>query len=158
MSERTATSVPTRRSPLDAWYRTAGRGTQLVETMQLPVAWASPQPRTPAVRLVDLSWRQRLGCKGPTAEAWLGAQGFRVPAAANSAALDSQGVLVARLATSEFLVEAVHGGAAAVTAARRSLASAERPSTVYPVERQDFVIELAGAGTNALLRQTPLTH
>jgi sarcosine oxidase gamma subunit len=153
MSGSAATSGPIRRSPLDSWYRSAGRGTRIVADMQLPEAWLSPQPKTAALGLADFSWRRRLGCKGPTAEAWLAAQGFRIPADANSATLDERGVLVARLATSEFLVEAVDGGGAAVAEARHGLAAALRPLTVYPVERQDFVVEVSGSPTNALLRQ-----
>jgi sarcosine oxidase, subunit gamma len=116
-----------------------------------------------ALRLEDLSWRPRFGCKGPGAQDWLTAQGYGVPMAANSASLEA-GVLVARLATSEFLVEAVgsapgaqHGadpGAQRVAATGMQLSQGTRPAVVYPVAREDTVIGLRGAGLNAVLRQT----
>lgn len=75
-----------------------------------------------ALRIDDLSARPRFGCKGPGAPAWLAANGYSVPDGANSARLDSRGVLVARLATSEFLIEAIDGGAQAVSASLQQLA------------------------------------
>jgi sarcosine oxidase subunit gamma len=102
--------------------------------------------------LSDVSSRRRFGCKGPGAEEWLTRAGFRVPAGANTAALEA-GVLVARLATSEFLVEATGGTAPAVEAARTALGAADRPASVYPVARQDLVVLIRGPATLSLLRQ-----
>ena len=106
-----------------------------------------------ALRFQDLSSRSRFGCKGPGAEAWLSAGGYCVPPIPNTAAVDSAGVLVARLATAEFLVEAADGGGDHVSSAIRPLASAERPADVYPVARFDLVLGISGPGTDALLRQ-----
>jgi sarcosine oxidase gamma subunit len=111
------------------------------------------------LRMDNLSRRPRCGCKGPGAEAWLATQGYRVPAGPNSAALDSNGHLVARLATSEFLIEAVDDAAAGeasdrVALTRMQLLQRSHPTDVYPVAREDLVIELRGPGLNALLRQT----
>jgi sarcosine oxidase subunit gamma len=100
-----------------------------------------------ALRIDDLSARPRFGCKGPGAPSWLAANGYSLPEGANSARVDSQGVLVARLATSEFLIEAVGGGAEGV------LGSPARPLDVYPVARQDLVIGIQGPGLQTLLRQ-----
>jgi sarcosine oxidase subunit gamma len=144
-----------RRSPLEDWYERVAAGRRLVEDMSLPSALKDAVPRGTAVRLGDLSWRRRLGCKGPGAPEWLAAQGFVVPAAANSwQRTDS--VIVARLATSEFLVEASGGAgpAAKVEGARQLLATASCPSGVYPVARHDLVVSLAGPSTVDLLRQT----
>jgi len=105
------------------------------------------------VQLEDLSARARFGCKGPGAQDWLTDQGYGVPAAPNSAALDAGGVLVARLATSEFLVEAVEAGAQRVAASGAQLMHASRPAVVYPVAREDLAIGLRGTGLNTLLRQ-----
>jgi sarcosine oxidase gamma subunit len=105
------------------------------------------------LRLDDLSQQQRFGCKGPGAEPWLAAAGYTVPPAPNSAAVDAAGVVVARLATSEFLVEAVDGGSEQVSSTRRQLASASRPTNVYPVARQDMVVGIQGPGIQTLLRQ-----
>jgi sarcosine oxidase, subunit gamma len=98
--------------------------------------------------------RPRCGCKGPGAAGWLSAQGYRVPAAANSAELDPVGVLVARLATSEFLLEPIAGNSNRVEATRAELTQRRQPVTVYPVTRQDFVVTINGDGLHALLRQT----
>jgi sarcosine oxidase subunit gamma len=107
------------------------------------------------LRFEDLSLRARFGCKGPGAETWLAAAGYRVPPEPNSAAIDADGVLVARLATAEFLIEAADGGAAGrVESTLRRLTPPARPHDVYPVARQDLVIGIEGAATNALLRQT----
>jgi sarcosine oxidase gamma subunit len=107
-----------------------------------------------SVQFADISDRPRFGCKGPGAESWLAAQACRVPAAANSATLDGDGVLVARLATSEFLVDAVEGGDRRVAAMRAGLADLPRPRQVYPVLRQDQVMTISGTGLAGLLRQT----
>jgi len=95
----------------------------------------------------------RCGCKGPGAESWLRAQGYRVPAEANSAALDPDGVLVARLASAEFLLEPLGGGRERVASTRAELMQRRQPTTVYPVARQDLVLTLSGSGLPALLRQ-----
>jgi sarcosine oxidase, subunit gamma len=106
-----------------------------------------------AVRLDDLSDRRRFGCKGPGAEPWLAASGYSVPPAPNSAMVDAGGILVARLATSEFLVEAVDAGSERVDSAARQLGLSSRPQDVYPVARQDLVVGIQGSGTQTLLRQ-----
>ena len=131
-------SAPARRSPLHAWFR------------GFPRAQTAP---TGTLRFEDLSWRHRFGCKGPAAESWLSACGFKVPAAPNSAEIDSNGVLVARLATAEFLVEAVDSGEDRVCGAAQRLESAERARDVYPVPRSDLVLGITGTAIDALLRQ-----
>jgi sarcosine oxidase gamma subunit len=105
------------------------------------------------LRLDDLSGHSRFGCKGPGAEPWLAAAGYSVPREPNSAMVDASGVMVARLATSEFLIEAVDGGSERVDSALRQLGSGSRPTNVYPVARQDMVVGLQGPGIQALLRQ-----
>ena len=97
--------------------------------------------------------RPRCGCKGPGAAGWLSSQGYRVPAEPNSAELDPGGVLVARLATSEFLLEPISGSADRVEATRAELTQRRQPVTVYPVARQDVVVTINGDGLHALLRQ-----
>ena len=128
-----------RASPLEPWFR------------QFP---AAPLGDGAVLRFEDLSVRSRFGCKGPGAEPWLAAAGFRVPPEPNSAAIDADGVLVARLATAEFLIEAADGAGGRVESTLRRLTHPARPSDVYPVGRQDLVIGIEGAATNALLRQT----
>ena len=134
-----------------------------------------------ALTFDDLSARPRFGCKGPGAPSWLAANGYSVPEGTNSATVDAQGILVARLATSEFLIEAIDGGAQAVAASLHRLAwpmdppswpigpqgspmgppgqptrppdAPAPPPEVYPVARQDLVVGLQGPGLHTLLRQ-----
>jgi sarcosine oxidase subunit gamma len=106
-----------------------------------------------ALRIDDLSARPRFGCKGPGAPSWLAANGYSVPDSANSARLDSRGVLVARLATSEFLIEAVDGGAQAVSTSLQQWVAPARPLDVYPVARQDLVVGIRGPALQSLLLQ-----
>ncbi|HEY0766311.1 MAG TPA: glycine cleavage T C-terminal barrel domain-containing protein, partial [Steroidobacteraceae bacterium] len=127
-----------RRNPLEAWFRSSSSKLD---------GGAAP------LRFEVLSRRERFGCKGPGAEAWLVGAGLPVPPAPNSAQVDGGGVLVARLASAEFLVESVDGGAERVELARRQLGSAARPAQVYPVARSDLVIAIGGAHLNLLLRQ-----
>ncbi|MEP7242855.1 MAG: hypothetical protein ABI885_04135 [Gammaproteobacteria bacterium] len=102
-----------------------------------------------------VSGRGRVGCKGPGAPAWLEKHGITVPDAPNRYAIDSSGVLSARLATSEFLIEATNDGAASVVEpVRRALEYADFPQGVYPVLRQDFVLEISGAEAAGLFNQT----
>jgi hypothetical protein len=97
------------------------------------------------IALRDVSARARFGCKGPGAERWLEAQGFPLPTLANSWIADGHGVVVARLATSEFLVEAFgRGASAAVSASDPTLQPARRAPGVYGVLRQDLVLEFGG--------------
>jgi len=105
------------------------------------------------LRFDDLSQRRRFGCKGPGAEPWLAAAGYTVPQAPNTAVVDATGVMVARLATSEFLIEAVDGGSERVNSTRRLLGAASRPTNVYPVARQDLVVAIEGPAIQTLLRQ-----
>ena len=133
-----ALSSAHRRSPLEAARASAAPGRA---------------PANARLRFEDLSARERFGCKGPGAEAWLSAAGFTVPRLPNSAQVDASGVLVARLAAAEFLIEAVEGGAERVAASRGQLGSAARPPQVYPVARSDLVIGISGAALNLLLRQ-----
>jgi sarcosine oxidase subunit alpha len=128
-----------RRHPLEAWFR----------------GGASARAAGAEARLhfAVLPHRERFGCKGPGAEAWLTAAGFRVPAAPNSAQVDAGGALVARLGSAEFLVEALDGAVERVAAGRRQLGSATRPVEVYPVARTDLVIGISGAHLHLLLRQ-----
>jgi hypothetical protein len=104
--------------------------------------------------LTDKSSRMRVGCKGPSAETWLAKQGITVPHGANRYSLDSRGLLAARLATSEFLFESMHDDPSALASTKRALDLADMPSGVYPVLRQDFVIEISGARAHELFAQT----
>lgn len=110
---------------------------------------------TAPVTLTNKSARTRVGCKGPAAEAWLAQLGIQVPDGANRYEVDSRGLLSARLATSEFLFESTHPDAASALApAKHALDLADMPSGVYPVLRQDFVVEIRGDNAHDLFSQT----
>ena len=107
------------------------------------------------VRLDVLTARERVGCKGPGAEAWLATRGITVPSGANRYEISQSGVLSARLATSEFLLESTGEATdALIEPLRTALERAEYPRGVYPVLRQDFVLEVSGAEAQELFLQT----
>lgn len=117
--------------------------------MQAPVRLPSDAAAKPIV-LTDASCLPRMGVKGPQAEGWLRAQGVAVPEGVNAWTRTPEGMIVARLARSEFFLEDQPGGAS-VERLRAGLA----PSPgVYPVLRQDAAIALAGERFNDLLVQT----
>ena len=91
----------------------------------------------------DVSRTLRAGVKGPGAAQWLAGLGLPVPDAPNQW-LPLEGGLIARLGTTEFLVE---GPASARLDAPLS-------HGVYPVLRQDFALVLRGARLNDLLLET----
>jgi len=99
--------------------------------------------------------RGRLGFKGPRAAEWLVAHGIVLPMLPNTWAR-SPGVvaaaplLVARLGSTEFFIE----DAAAGTALKRIPAAADDlPPGVYPVLREDWALDLCGAGVHDVLAQ-----
>ena len=112
-----------------------------------------PAPAAPAVTLdvaLELvGGRARLGCKGPAAEAWLQAAGLDLPPAPNSFTGDAN-LLVARLGSAEFFVEAAAG---AQPLAALELALQVPPTGVYPVLREDWTLALVGADVHAVLAE-----
>ncbi|HZF15427.1 MAG TPA: hypothetical protein VE046_05745 [Steroidobacteraceae bacterium] len=115
----------------------------------------SSTARRASVTLADRSARPRFGCKGPAAEAWLRDLGLEIPVPANSWSCERGDVLVARLATSEFLVESLSPANARIDEIAHSLLDpAQRRTALYPVLRQDRVLELGGARANDLLVET----
>ncbi|MDH4260026.1 MAG: methylglutamate dehydrogenase [Gammaproteobacteria bacterium] len=114
----------------------------------------SPAQRDGAM-LRDVSARPRFGCKGPMAEAWLHELGLSVPQPPNSWSCEQGDVLVARLATSEFLVESLAPAHARTREIAGSLLDpGQRRTGLVPVLRQDLVLELRGARANDLLLET----
>jgi len=128
MKSNAAAGIAVRRSAIDEWYRKEPVDARLVEEMLLPQARAATQPVASGLRLRDFSWRRRCGCQRARGRGGLSSFGLRIPSSANAAALDA-GVLVARLATSEFLVEALNGNERRVEATRAALARLADPRT-----------------------------
>jgi sarcosine oxidase subunit gamma len=137
----------TRRSPLHDLLDAQGVGLAEREGMPAPIG---TRAALPPVALTDASCLRRMGVKGPAAQAWLDAQGVPPPAGVNRWQRTADGVLVARLARTEFFLEDRLGGDA-VMRLRAALAPAEG---VYPVMRQDAALVLAGERANELLVQT----
>lgn len=105
--------------------------------------------------LRDVSARPRFGCKGPAAEIWLQELDLAVPLEPNSWRCEHGDVLVARLATSEFLVESIGPVHARISESAGSLLDPkQRRAGLVPVLRQDLVLELTGARANDLLLET----
>ena len=153
MSAAPASTRPLRRSPINAAYGAAADRLFVREDMAQPRPLERTVASDAAVVLTEMSWRRRFGLKGPAAETWLALRGFCAPSPANSWAV-AEGVLVARLATSEFLVEALEAGQTRVGEAAQQLYAGDCLPGAYPVPRQDLVIRLQGAALNELLRQT----
>jgi sarcosine oxidase subunit gamma len=174
-------AVP-RQSPIAAWHATQASAWRIHAGMALPAAYRETADEHAPVILQDLSWRVRCGCKGPRAEQWLSGQGISVPPEFNSWRL-RDGILTARLAMSEFLIECCSNqevehsgndelvrGLLAKLSMPPSLASglhvkvqedlpealrhALPTAGVYPVIRQDLAIGLRGLRANDLLLET----
>lgn len=108
-----------------------------------------------ALQLDVVVGRERVGCKGPAAESWLARHRITVPSGANRYEIAQSGVLSARLATSEFLLESTDRAANdAVEPLRTALERADYPRGVYPVLRQDFVLEISGPRVQELFLET----
>jgi sarcosine oxidase subunit gamma len=149
-----ATAAP-RRSPLAEWHAQHATAWRIEHGMALPAAGASYVADGAPVWLRDVSQRARFGCKGEAAPRWLAGLGIGVPTRFN--AFDQRdGVLVARLAATEFFLEVA--GDAQPRLRRVEAALAERLAAgepgVYPVPRQDAALELGGELARDLLVQS----
>lgn len=102
-----------------------------------------------SIELLQLTGRTRLGVKGPRGGEWLMAHDMVLPSAPNTWT-ESDGILVARLGSSEFFVEDVEGGS---TVGRMQTALAAGPSGVYPVLREDWGFVLRGPSMHDALLQ-----
>jgi sarcosine oxidase subunit gamma len=115
--------------------------------------------------------RARFGLKGPRAAGWLVEHGLTLPSAANTwlvsaaaaaaaaatatvadagAGLGADGVLVARLGSSEFFLEDAAGG---TTVRGMALAAQAYLPGIYPVLREDAAFLLSGDGVHDVLSQ-----
>ncbi len=97
--------------------------------------------------IADLSHQTRAGAKGRGTAEWLASLGVTIPSQPNSWSALSGGGLVARLGTTEFLIE---NDASLVD----KIMQAQRAPGVYPVLRQDAAFALCGVRVNELFLQT----
>ncbi len=113
---------------------------------------AQEQARLQRVALADLSCLSRFGLKGAAAQRWLSDAGIAAPPQINQwQPLGSCG-LIARLGTSEFLIE--DGSAADRNAHALRARLGGGLAGVTPVAREDAEIVLAGPEANRVLSQT----
>ncbi len=109
--------------------------------------------------IADLSFLTRFGVKGANAAEWLANQGLPIPDHPNTWHSLPEGVIIARLGLTEFLIEdsvssAIAKPAPSAIAPRLAAACQSPPAKVYPVLRQDLALALVGDRVNELLRQT----
>ncbi len=151
---RTDPAMPLRTSPLQGALAKLTPQWMTVNRMQVAANIGTPaeeRQKLQAIALADLSHLRRCGLKGPGAEAWLKSTGIEPPAGINQWAPLGELSLVARLATSEFLIEDNIGQ----DYADRIRAQLGRGVPgVTPVLRQDAEIAFTGPRVNELLLQT----
>lgn len=125
-----------------------------VNHMQAALSIGTPveeRQKLQTIALADLSYFKRCGLKGPGAEAWLKSMGIAPPAAINQWAPVGKFGLIARLATSEFLLE---DGRGQDYSDRVRAQLGRGVAGVTPVLRQDAEIALAGPLLNEVMLQT----
>ena len=142
-------SLPVRTSPLaDVQVAHAARWIDL-ENMQSVAAFGrEPSAALDVVAIGDLSYRRRIGVKGPGAAAALAGLGLATPAQPNSWCR-TEDAIVARLGLTEYLIEDSAGG----DTVAKVLALPDTAG-VYPVPRFDAELVVAGPQAIDLFRQT----
>jgi len=138
-----------RQSPLHDAFLTLQPVLGIVHGMRVPLRLPG-DGGTLTLALSDASCLPRMGVKGPQAEQWLRSQGVEIPLGVNAWTRGNDGMLIARLARSEFFLEDRMGG----TSVERLSATLRPAPGVYPVTRQDAALVLTGALVNELLVQT----
>jgi sarcosine oxidase, subunit gamma len=147
-------ATPLRTSPLHSALAKLTSQWMTINQMQVAARIGAPaeeHQKLQAIALADLSHLKRCGLKGPGAEAWLKSMGIETPAGINQWAPLGECSLIARLATSEFLIE---DGIGQDYADRVRAQLGRGVAGVTPVLRQDAEIVLAGPRINELLLQT----
>jgi sarcosine oxidase, subunit gamma len=151
---RSDPATPLRTSPLHSALEKLIPQWATINHMQVVASIGTPaseREKLQTIALADLSHLKRCGLKGPGAAAWLKSLAIGPPAGINQWAPLGACSLVARLATSEFLLEDNLGQ----DYADRVRAQLGRGVPgVTPVLRQDAEILIAGPRTNELLLQT----
>lgn len=147
-------STPLRTSPLHSALSKLNPRWTTINQMSVPASIGTPAEeaeRLHTIALADLSHLKCSGLKGSQAEAWLESIGVEPPSGINRWAPIGECSLIARLATSEFLIEDNVGQD---YADRIGAQLGRGVLGVAPVLRQDAEIALAGPRTNELLLQT----
>ena len=105
-----------------------------------------------AAVLSDVTTLPRIGMKGPNAAAWLAQHGVAIPAQSNSwcAIAADESDIIARLGSSEFLIEAANQPALIDQLGVELRAPV---AGVYPVLREDRAFVLSGAAADDVLAE-----
>jgi sarcosine oxidase, subunit gamma len=151
---RSDPATPLRTSPLHSALEKLSPRWSTINQMQVVASIGTPaseREKLQTIALADLSHLKRCGLKGPGAEAWLKSIGIEPPPGINQWAPLGPCSLIARLASSEFLLEDNVGQDYADRV--RTQLGRGVPG-VTPVLRQDAEIVLAGPRINELLLQT----
>jgi sarcosine oxidase, subunit gamma len=128
---------------------------ETVNGMPVPMSIGDPAAESEALRtvaLADLSCLTRFGLKGPAAEVWLGSREIPLPQRMNQWLPIGRWGLLARLGSSEFLIEDDPGERGVTLDLKAELGRGIRG--VVPVLRQDAEIAIAGCRAIDLLVQT----
>ena len=147
-------NAPLRTSPLHSAMSKLTSQWKAINQMQVATGIGTANEeheKLKSIALTDLSHRKRCGLKGANAEAWLKSIDIEPPAGINQWAPLGACSLIARLASSEFLLEDNVGQNYADRV--RTQLGRGAPG-VTPVLRQDAEIALAGPRVNELLLQT----
>ena len=141
--------TPLRTSPIYDQLKQLNASWREINGMQAVFTIPGEDAKATRLGIADLSFLSRFGVKGAGAAAWLD-QSIPLPDRPNTWCPLPEGGLVARLGSSEFLVE----DSLSNNVASRLAQCQQLPSKVYPVLRQDAAIALCGEAVNELLLQT----
>jgi sarcosine oxidase subunit gamma len=142
-------SLPARTSPLsDVQAAHAARWIDLEGMRSVAAFEREPAAALDIVAIGDLSYRRRVGVKGPSAAAALAGLGLATPAKPNSWCR-TEDAIVARLGITEYLIEDSAGGETVAKVLALPAAAG-----VYPVPRFDAELVVAGPQAVDLFRQT----
>ena len=142
-----STASARRVSPLRGVLQAAGWAPGSVAGVELSGGGAGP------LGLADLSTCDRIGVKGRGAVAWLGAMGVALPSQPNRLLERPDGLTVARLSDSEFVLADFAGPTSATVQGLRAALEGARPEGCYDVPRAESqaVFGLAGPWLTAAL-------
>jgi sarcosine oxidase, subunit gamma len=148
-------NTPLRLSPLHGEFDALEPRWSVFNDMPVPISIGTRESEAALldkVALSDFSCLKRCGLKGPGAAQWLAAHDIEPPPGVNEWSAIGKCSLIARLASSEFLIE---DGLGDESFADRAKAELGRGAPgVTPVLRRDAEIVLAGHAINELLLQT----
>ena len=133
-----------RRSPLRILLQRDGCHLERIDDVEVSCAGSGPG------LLTDLSTCDRIGLKGRGSAAWLQSRGIGLPDRPNRLLECPDGLLVARLAESEFLLADFRGARSIAVEEIREACATERPEGVHDVPRAEGQAAFGLSGDGAL--------